>query len=296
MSHKDNRSKQGIVLAIPYLIPSTALFIIFIFYPLLKTIYISFFLTDITGNAVKFAGFSNYARLVRSEVFVNSLLVSLKFIVLTVPATLVVSLAIALLAYTKTGSGKAYRLFMGITIAVSTAEASTIWVLLYQKSTGVYNYFLSFLGLPQLDWLTSTGLALPSIAVMTIWLFTGFHSTVLLSGLQNIPGELYEGADIDGSGYFHKVVHITLPMLSPTMFYCLIISTISAFQAFTQFNIMTQGGPSDSTNSIVHSLYREAFINFRFGQASAMAVVLLAIIFTVTLVQITGTEKRVFYQ
>lgn len=296
MSRKTSVNTRGFFSAIPYLIPSIILFAIFIFYPLIKTVYISLFLTDIRGNAVKFAGAVNYGRLIESEAFINSLFISLKFILLTVPSTLAVSLAIALLAHTKTGSAKAYRLFMGITIAVSGAEASTIWVLLYQKSTGVYNYFLSFFGIPPVDWLTSTEFALVSIAVMTVWLLTGFHSTVLLSGLQGIPAELYESAEIDGAGYPRKVWHITLPMLSPTLFYCLIISTISSFQAFTQFNIMTQGGPSDSTNSIVHGLYREAFINFRFGQASAMAVVLFIIIFAVTLVQITATEKKVFYQ
>lgn len=256
----------------------------------------SFFLTNITGKLIKFNEFANYIRIFKTGDFTNSILVTLKFIALTVPATLLVSLCIALIAYSRVGSRKIYRFFLGITIAISVAESSTVWVLLYQKSTGVFNYFLSIFRIPPVDWLTSTQLALPSIALMTVWLYAGFHSTVLLSGLQNIPVELYESADIDGARYMRKLFTITLPMLSPTLFYSFVISTVSAFQTFTQFNIMTQGGPSDSTNSIVHDLYREAFINYRFGSASAMAVILFGILLLVTLVQVKTTEKKVFYQ
>ena len=131
------------------------------------------------------------------------------------------------------------------------------------------------LNLPQIQWLLDPEWALLSVSISTIWMNTGFSFLILLGGLQNIDEHLYESSRIDGAGYFYRLRRITLPMLSPTLFFIITISLINAFQSFGQIDILTKGGPSQSTNLIVYSIYREAFINYQFGTASAQAVFLV---------------------
>ena len=160
----------------------------------------------------------------------------------------------------------------------------------------MFNYFLGSLGLPKIGWLVTSQTALPAISLMTIWMGIGFNFIVLIGGLQSVPEEIYESSRIDGAGWWKQLRHITIPMLSPTLFFLIVVDTINAFQAFGQFNILTQGGPDNATNVIVYSIYREAFFNSRFGPASAQAVILFFIILILTLVQFKVGERKVHYQ
>jgi sn-glycerol 3-phosphate transport system permease protein len=132
--------------------------------------------------------------------------------------------------------------------------------------------------------------------MVTIWLALGLNTIIMLAGMQGIPDELYEAARIDGAGFWSQFRHVTLPLLSSTIFFLIVIDTLSAFQAFTQINVMTRGGPVNATNTLVYEIYREFFFNGAYGYAAAQAVVLLVIMLMLTTVQFFGLERRVYYQ
>ncbi|HVJ47947.1 sugar ABC transporter permease [Desulfitobacterium sp.] len=283
--------------ALLYLSPSLLIFMIFIFYPMVKTVYLSLYLTNPHGDAVVWKGLQNYIVLFSSETFRKSLVASLLFVLYTVPETIVLGLAFAVSANVKLRGIGIFRTLYSSTIGVSVASASTIWMFLFSSgNNGMFNYVLSSLGLSKIGWLVTSQTALPAIALMTIWMGVGFNFIVLIGGLQSLPEEVYESARIDGAGWWKQLRYITIPMLSPTLFFLIIVDTINAFQAFGQFNILTQGGPDNATNVLVHSIYREAFFNSRFGPASAQAVILFFIILILTLVQFKMGEKKVHYQ
>lgn len=282
--------------AILYLLPSVILFSVFVFYPMFRTIYLSFFLTDQTGNAAIMVGFENFMYLLGSSEFQNSMKATGLFVLYTVPITIILALFFALLANEKLKGIGFFRTMYSSTMGISVAASSVIWLFMFNPSIGMFNRLLSVFDFPQIQWLLDPEWALISVAISTIWMNIGFSFLILLGGLQNIDEHLYESSRIDGAGYFYRLRRITLPMLSPTLFFIITISLINAFQTFGQIDILTKGGPSQSTNLIVYSIYREAFINYQFGTASAQAVILFIIILIVTILQFKLGERRVHYQ
>ncbi|MHA6261050.1 carbohydrate ABC transporter permease [Sporosarcina sp. CAU 1771] len=279
-----------------YLLPSIVIFSVFVFYPMFRTIYLSFFLTDQSGEAALFVGMENYTYLMSSTAFLNSMKATGLFVLYTVPIGIALALFLALLANEKLKGIGIFRTLYSSTMGISVAASSVIWLFLFHPSVGMFNRLLNVLNIPQVQWLLDPEWALISVSASTIWMNTGFSFLILLGGLQNIDEHLYESSRIDGAGYWYRLRRITLPMLSPTMFFIITISLINAFQTFGQIDILTKGGPSQSTNLIVYSIYREAFINYQFGTASAQAVVLFIFILVVTILQFKLGEKRVHYQ
>lgn len=279
-----------------YLLPSVILFSVFVFYPMFRTIYLSFFLTDQAGNAAIMVGIENFQYLLGSSEFQNSMKATGLFVLYTVPITIVLALFFALLANEKLKGIGFFRTMYSSTMGISVAASSVIWLFMFNPSIGMFNRLLSVFNLPQIQWLLDPEWALLSVSISTIWMNIGFSFLILLGGLQNIDEHLYESSRIDGAGYFYRLRRITLPMLSPTLFFIITISLINAFQTFGQIDILTKGGPSQSTNLIVYSIYREAFINYQFGTASAQAVILFLIILVVTILQFKLGERKVHYQ
>ncbi|CAM3264963.1 sugar ABC transporter permease [Filibacter tadaridae] len=279
-----------------YLLPSVILFSVFVFYPMFRTIYLSFFLTNQNGEAALHVGFENFAYLLESSAFLNSMKATVLFVLYTVPIGIIIALFFALLANEKLKGIGFFRTVYSSTMGISVAASSVIWLFLFHPSVGVFNRVLSVLNFPQIQWLLDPEWALISVSISTIWMNTGFSFLILLGGLQNIDEHLYESSRIDGAGYFYRLRRITIPMLSPTLFFIITISLINAFQSFGQIDILTKGGPSQSTNLIVYSIYREAFINYQFGTASAQAVILFIIILIVTILQFKFGERKVHYQ
>ncbi len=282
--------------ALLYLLPSIILFSVFVFYPMFRTIYLSFFLTNQAGEAAVFVGLENYAYLLESSAFLNSIKATFLFVLYTVPTGIIIALGLALLANEKLRGIGFFRTIYASTMGVSVAASSVVWLFLFHPSIGMFNKVLSILNLPQVEWLLDPTWALLSVSLTTIWLNTGFCFLILLGGLQNIDEHLYESARIDGASYWYRLRRITIPMLSPTLFFIITISLINAFQTFGQVDILTKGGPSQSTNLIVYSIYREAFVNAQFGTASAQAVFLFICILLVTILQFKLGEKKVHYQ
>src|SRR6185503_13079534 len=189
-----------------------------------------------------------------------------------------------------------FRMMMASTIAISAAVGSLIWLLLLNPSLGLFDYLLSRIGIQGPDWLLQPSTAIVAVSMTTIWLTLGTNIIVLLSGLQGVPEEIYEAARLDGARGIRMFTRITVPMVSPSLFFLLVVDTIAVLQAFTQIHILTRGGPVDSTRVLVYGVYLDAFVNFQFGYASAQAVVLFLLVLALTIIQFRFVERRVHYQ
>ncbi|MEC0245336.1 carbohydrate ABC transporter permease [Paenibacillus chitinolyticus] len=283
-------------LAYFFLAPSLIIFATFLFYPMLRSVYLSMTLTDPRGRVAEFVWFDNFVDLFQSGQFYSDLKVTLLFILYTVPTSIIWALLLAAITHNKLKGMKIFQFVFSLPLVISVGTGSIIWLLLFHPTAGMLNYFLSLVHIQAIPWLTDPAWALISVSLMTIWMNMGFLFIVLSSGMQGVPEEIYESAKIDGSGPVRTFLQIVLPLLSPTLFFALIVSVIGAFQAFGQINILTKGGPMDSTNVVVYSIYQEAFVNFRFGTGSAEALILFFIILILTVLQFTVLEKKVHYQ
>ncbi len=279
-----------------FLSPALIIFIIFVFIPLVRSFILSTQLTDPIGRPVAFYGLANYQKLLATPVFANSITKSLLFVAYTVPTTLLFSLFLALLGNLRLGKIAIFRMIFSSTIAVSAATASLIFMYLFHPTIGNINYLLSLIGIKAVPWLISDKTALIAVSLCSVWLQIGLNTVIMLAAMQGISEELYESAMIDGANAWNKFKSITIPLLSPTVFFLLVIDILAAFQTFTQINILTKGGPLDSTNVIVYSIYRAFYFNGRYGFAAAQAVVLFFIMLSLTIIQFTVVEKKVHYE
>lgn len=290
------REIKKFLTALLYLAPALVIFAAFVFIPLVQSIRLSTYLTDPLGRAAKFVGLLQYERLFDNDLFMNSLLRSVQFVLYTVPTTLLVAMGLALLGNLRLRRIDLFRMIFSITIAVSGATAALIFSYLYTPSLGWFNYLLSLIGVDAIPWLISDKTALPAVALTTVWLQVGLNTVIILAGMQGIAEELYESAMIDGATAWSKFRHITLPLLSPTLFFLLIVDVLAAVQTFTQIHVMTSGGPLDSTNVLVFSIYREFYFNGKYGLAAAQSIMLFIIILILTIIQFGVVEKRVHYE
>ena len=289
------RETRRFLSALLYLLPSLILFASFTFIPLIRTIGLSTFLTNPLGVAVKFVGLAQYEKLFSTPDFLNSMQRSLLFVAYTVPASILVSLGLALLGNMRVKGISFFRMVFSVTIAVSAATASLIFKYLYHPALGSLNYLLSFINVGPVPWLTNESTALLAVSLGTVWLQIGLNTVILLAAMQGISDELYESAMIDGANYWHKFRSITVPMLSSTFFFLIVVDMLAAFQAFTQIHVLTSGGPLDSTNVLVFAIYRQFYFNGAYGFAAAQAVMLFLIMLGLTLFQFGVLEKKVFY-
>ncbi|NGP62246.1 sugar ABC transporter permease [Paenibacillus thiaminolyticus] len=279
-----------------YLSPMLIILSAFTFYPMLKTLYYSFFSTNARGVPVMFVGFDNYAGLFQSDSFLKSMTGTFLFVLYTVPLGVAFAFFLAVISSEKLRGIEFFRVIFSSTVGVSVAAGSMIFLFLFHPSIGFLNHVLDWIGLPPIHWLTDPKWALISIAATSIWMGVGFNYIILLGGLQSIPEDIYESARIDGAGYWSRLFRITLPMVSPTLFFVIIVTVIHSFQSFGQIDILTKGGPAESTNLIVYSIYQNAFIHYKFGIASAQAIILFLIVLLATLIQFKVGEKKVHYQ
>ena len=281
--------------AIPYLGPSLVMFAIFVFYPLIRTVILSMSATTPIGEITKNVGTKWFERLFASPVYLNSLQVTLKFVAYTVPGVIILALLLATLGNLRLKGISFYRIAFAITLAVSGATAALIFMFLYHPVIGTFNYLMEVIGVGRIPWLIDARYALISVAIPRIWLQAGFATVVLLAGMQGISEELYEAAKIDGAGFWQSWRHITLPLISPSLFFLMVVVTLGAFQTFTEVNVLTAGGPIDSTQVVVHEIYRSFYFNGQYGLASAQALILFVIILALTILQFGVIEKRVHY-
>jgi ABC-type sugar transport system permease subunit len=281
--------------ASPFLLPALLFFLVFFFYPIARVIYLSMYLTNTKGIAKHFVGLKQYNQLFHSPDFMHSLALTLEFVCLTVIPGILIALILALLLEKQIRGISIFQTIMFSPISMSVAAISTISLMMFNPSISMLNYILSWFGVPSINWLNHSFSALISISMVTIWMNLGFSTIILLGALRNVPGELYDSAKVDGTNYLQTLKYISIPSISPSLFFVTVVSMIGAFQTFGQVNILTQGGPASATNLVVYSIYRNAFFNFQYGLASAQAVVLFAIILILTLLQFLVVERKVHY-
>lgn len=287
--------KEQKLTGILFSIPSLVILITFYIFPLMKTILYSLSFTDAKGQIVEFAGIENFYELFIDSTFHESILVTLKFSFITVLFSMIISLFLAIICNEKLKGIKLFRIIFSSSMGVSVSASSSIILFLFHPSVGLINDILNLFGILPINWFTSSTYAIWAISFATIWMNIGFGFLVLTAGLQNISQEIDESCEIDGANYFTKLFKITIPLLSPSLFYLLITTTLKAFQSFGQVDMLTGGGPANSTNFIVYSIYKTAFSNYRFDYASAQGLFLLLLI-TVIIVIKFKLERKVHYQ
>ncbi len=243
----------------------------------------------------QWVGLNNYLRLFQDRLFLQTLWNTARLTLLYVPFALAISLGLALALNARIRFRPIYRAVYFLPVLTMPVASAVVWRWLYDPFYGPINGAFGQVGLPQPAWLADTTTALPAIVVVLIWNSVGRDMVIFLAGLQNIPRDYYEAAQIDGAGRWHQFRHVTLPLLTPTTFFLLVTSIISSLQVFDVVYVMTQGGPSNSTQTIVYYVYEEAFRNFRMGYATAMAVVLFVIVLIFTLLQFRLQRRWVHY-
>lgn len=287
--------KEQKLTGILFSMPSLLILVTFYIYPLMKTFIYSLSFTDSKGQIVGYAGIENFYELFTDSTFYESILVTLKFSFITVIFSMTISLFLAIICNEKLKGIKIFRLLFSSSMGVSVSASSSIVLFLFHPSVGLINDVLKVFGVLPINWFTSSTYAIWAVSFATIWMNIGFGFLVLTAGLQNISQEIDESCEIDGANYFTKLFKVTIPLLSPSLFYLLITTTLKAFQSFGQVDMLTGGGPANSTNFIVYSIYKTAFSNYRFDYASAQGLFLL---FLITLIMIFKfkLERKVYYQ
>jgi multiple sugar transport system permease protein len=278
-----------------YLLPTIVGLILFSAGAVAVSLFISFTQWDVVSPP-EWVWFYNYLSLWHSDLFWEVFRNTLYFIVLAVPLSVVCSLALALLVNTGLKGVTFFRTAYFLPVVSSMIAVALVWSWIFNPEYGLLNYLLRLLfGVHGPAWLDSTAWALPAMVIVTVWKGLGYSMVIFLAGLQNIPQELYNAATIDGAGVWKRFRHITLPMLSPTTFFILVITLINSFQVFEQTYVLTKGGPANSTLTLSYFIYQNAFQFFQMGKAAALAYVLFAIIFAVTLIQFRVQKRWVFY-
>ena len=262
-----------------FLLPALGAFATFLFWPFFKTIYLSLFLTNRLGLPKVFVGLGNYISLFQSPAFYNSLFVTLVFVVLMVAGSMAMGLGTALLCNAAFPGRGLFRTMYAMPMAIASSSAAMIFKVVLHPTVGVVNKLTGL----SINWLADPSWALICVAVISSWLNSGINFLYFSAGLANIDQTLYERASSDGASRWQQLRYVTLPGLRPILFFTLVVNVIMAFQSFAQVRVLTRGGPGDATNVIVHSIYRDAFFNFRFGSAAAQSVVLFVIIMILTL-------------
>ena len=303
-----------------FLAPALVLLLLFHLLPVFYALFLSLFdarvFTDM-WHPGPFAAGGNYARLLTSGDFAQSLTNTLWFAGLTVPTGLFLAVLFASLLNARIWGRTAYRATYFVPYITSTIAASVIWRWIFQPRVGVANSVLlwiglpgqrwadeprgvlqlfgQFVGLPLDGWLAGPSLALVTVAVVSVWYSVGFNTVIALAGLTTIPNDLYEAARIDGASRWHLFRHITLPLLTPTLLFLLVVETIRSFQSFDFFYQMMAGIAVPGSKVVTIYLYEQGFKAFNLGYAAAIGMVLFAIIFVLTLVQFRATRSRVVY-
>jgi sn-glycerol 3-phosphate transport system permease protein len=277
-----------------FVLPALFAFGVFVFYPLVKTAYLGFFTSPPAPNLpAHYVGLSQYRSVLGSSELRDDLWRSVQFVLFTVPAGIVLGIALATLANQRLGGIRIFRTIYSSTIATSTAVASVIFLTLLNPQVGLLNYWLGRQGGAGL--LQSSTWALPSISVVTVWQNIGFTFILMSAALQSVPDELLEAARTDGASSWYRFRHVTMPLLSPMIFFAGIVGVIGGFQAFGQIDILTQGGPANHTMVLIYDLYQQAFQYDNFGYASVLSVSLFVILLMLTFVQFWYFQRRVFY-
>jgi len=284
--------------ALPYalVLPSIAVVAIFLILPSLQALYLSFFEVSPFGNRRIFVGLGNFQEILTSDAYRSSLRLSLVFAVAVVVLSMSVSLGMAVLASKPLRGIGFYRTLLLWPYALSPAVAGIVWALLFEPSSGLMTYLLRLTTGLSPNWMMNANYALLVIILAAAWKMLGFNIVFFLAGLQNIPDEMVEAAQMDGASRCQTFWRVIFPILSPMTFFLFIMNSLYAFfEVFGLIDVMTQGGPGGGTEVLIYRLYQDGFISIRWGYASAQSIVLFILVSALTLLQFRYAGRRVFY-
>ncbi|MEK9138763.1 MAG: sugar ABC transporter permease [Bacteroidota bacterium] len=271
---------NGYLFVLPYII----FFLAFVAYPLVFSLILVFHRWNIV-TPMEWIGLKNFVRLVHDALFLRSLGNTLTFLLIHIPLQIVFALLLAVLLNSRIKLRGFFRALYFLPVVVSGVAVTILWQQLYSYDYGVLNAMLNAVGLPSIPWLVNSSWAMPSIAIMATWKNIGIYIVLFLAGLQNIPGELYEAASLDGATKARQFLHITLPMLNPTIIVIVVLSTIGGFSLFIEPYVLTGGGPMQSTLSGMLYIYNQAFYFGHMGYAATLGFVFALVILVVVLLQ-----------
>jgi multiple sugar transport system permease protein len=280
--------RSGYWLSLPYVL----FFCAFVAYPLVFSLVLVFNRWNIV-TPMEWIGLKNFSRLLGDQLFTTSLLNTLTFLLIHIPLQIVVALAFSLLLHSRIRGRGFFRAVYFLPVVVSGVAVTIIWQQLYAFNDGVLNNLLKAIGLGPIPWLIDSSVAMPSIALMATWKNVGIYVILFLVGLQNIPHDLYEAADMDGATSFQQFLHVTIPMLNPTFVVVIVLSTIGGFSLFIEPYVLTGGGPMQSTLSGMLYIYTQAFYFGHMGYAATLGFVYALVILLVVLLQRRVVESEV---
>lgn len=283
----------GILFAMPVMLG----FLIFVFIPLVVSLGMSLTDYNVMGAETNFIGLLNFQHFFDGTdiYFFKSLAVTAYYVLLSVPLQIIFAFCLAMVLNAPIRGRSFFRTIFYMPTIVPAVASSIVWMMLFDPDTGILNAILRGIGLPASNWIYGESTVIPSLALMSLWTVGG-TVVIFLAGLQNVPRELYESVEVDGGGWFAKLRAVTLPMISPTIFFNLIMSFIGSFQVFSQAYIMTAGGPNNSSLFYVYYMYREAFQYGNIGVASALGWILFLIILVLTMLVFKTSAFWVFYE
>ncbi len=285
------RALKKNLVAYSFIAPNFVGFAVFTLGPIIFAFILAFLNWD-GSNPITFAGLSNFARLLDDDQFKTSLWNTIVYTGGTVPLTIAFSLGLAILLNQKIAGRNFFRSVSFFPYVASLVAVAVVWNMIFNPAKGPVNMLLASLGVKQLPgWAASKDWAMLTVILFTVWKNMGYYMIIYLAGLQGINPELYEAGDLDGANKWHKFRFITLPQLAPTTFFVLIMLTIQCFKVYDQIYMITQGGPGTSTLVLVYHIYNTAFLSWNLGYASAIALVLFALVLLVTVVQFRGERK-----
>ena len=291
------RTRKETLAAWLFILPDSIGLLIFVAIPMVLALSLGFFSVDGFGS-YKFVGLANYNRMLRDPLFMKSLGVTIVYVLCLVPGLYVSGLGLALLVRQRIPLVGLWRSLFFMPYVVSLVVVALVWKVMLIDKVGFINRMLELVGLEGRSWLGDPNLALGAVLVVTIWFLMGYYMVIFLSGLQDIPREYYEAARIDGANSWKMFTRITLPLLRPTSFFVLLVSTVSAVsgsQAFDLIYVMTNGGPANSTSLAVFYIYQQAFKFNNYGYAAAMASVLVVILLLLTILLFALTRGGRFH-
>lgn len=277
-----------------FLLPSLGGLLIFKLIPILASLGLTLFEWDLLTSP-EFVGLGNFERLVQDRAFFDALQHTLTFILGYIPLVMVLGLAVASALNQKIRGTTVYRTLFYLPVVSSWVAIALLWMWIFNPRFGLVNYGLSFLGIEGPGWLFDPEWAMPAIIITSVWKDIGFVMVMFLAGLQGIPETYYEAASIDGATSWQRFRSITIPLLSPTIFFALVISLINSFQLFDQVWIMTGGGPAGATSVVVEQIVNNAFRYSRMGYAATLSWALFALVFVVTIFQLRLQKRWVTY-
>jgi multiple sugar transport system permease protein len=286
--------KRGILAGYLFISPVILGYLIWVAGPMLMAIWLSLTEWDMLRPAT-FVGLGNYQQMLQDDLFWKSLAVTFYFTLVSVPLSLALSFAVALLVNVNVRGIAFFRMLFYLPSIVPLVVNAVLWLWIFNSELGLLNGLLNWLGLPKVLWFQDSNWSMPALILMSQWGIGG-AMMIFLAGLQGIPQHLYEAAEIDGANYWARFRHVTIPMMSPVLFFNLVIGLIGALQTFVPGYLMTQGGPQNSTLFFGLYIFRSAFRDFKMGYAAALSLVLFAIVLLLSVFVFRYLGRLVYYE